>query len=143
MTKAGRNEIARAKKAAALASRAAKKAAAAAARADKKHLALVAREHAKAERAKLAALKRERGLRVPQAYTFTIFDADPSSSGNTNWPSHTGVPIAALAPGIAMDRALQLAARAGYSSGEYRDGDRLWVLVYTPDGRSLKGSITL
>lgn len=70
MTKAERAEIARAKKAAARAASVAKKAAAAAARADKRHLALVAREHAKAERAKLAALKREAG---PRSHTFTVW----------------------------------------------------------------------
>jgi hypothetical protein len=68
------------------------------------------------------------------SYTYTIFDAPPSMSGGTAWPSHENVEVEADSPEEALEVALSEAEIYGDTCDEYDDGYVLYVLVWDADG---------
>ena len=75
-------------------------------------------------------------------YEYTIFDDNPSISGSCSWPSHESVEIRAMSAENALRRALAEARREGKASGEYARGERLWAIVWGPQG-SVQGSVAM
>ncbi len=67
-----------------------------------------------------------------KAFTYTIFDADPSQSGNVAWPSHTQISVEAETADDALEIAL---GEARKNSEDYHDGDELFALVWDARGK--------
>lgn len=77
-------------------------------------------------------------------YTYTIFDSNPTTSGPSAWPTHNGVGIRARALDSAEDRIIRLARREARECGAYRQGDRLWYIIWDDGGViAREGSISL
>lgn len=66
-------------------------------------------------------------------YTYTVFDGPPSACGPCAWPTHTEGALRALSSEGALRRALREARREARRSGQYKQSDRLWVLVWDCD----------
>lgn len=76
-------------------------------------------------------------------FTYTIFDGNPSESGDCAWPSHTGIEIEADNVEQAMESAKTVARQVAKECGQYAHGDRVWVMVYEDSGASHKGSVAI
>jgi hypothetical protein len=61
-------------------------------------------------------------------YTYTIFDADPNSSGDVNWPLHTGVGVETRN----LNHARHAAMEAVYAWGEL--GQTYWFNIWNSEG---------
>lgn len=70
-------------------------------------------------------------------YTYTIFDANPHTSGGTAWPSHTDIEIEAESDEDALEEvrdALSVeSSRLSVSDG-YDVGQRLYALLWDSEG---------
>lgn len=70
-------------------------------------------------------------------YQYTIFDADPDSSSGTQWTSHADIELEADSDeaAVAAVRDLLETEAAGLSEiDEYEVGQRIYALIWTPDG---------
>lgn len=70
-------------------------------------------------------------------YTYTIYDADPQSSGGTEWPTHTERRMVALSDDEAIDKVRNVMSvqAAGLSPADgYEVNQTLHALVWAEDG---------
>lgn len=67
-----------------------------------------------------------------KAFTYTIFDANPSESGNVSWPSHCNVAVEAETADDALEIAL---GEARENSEDYDKGHELFALVWDARGK--------
>ena len=69
---------------------------------------------------------------MTNTYTFTIFDADPQTSGSCAWDAHTDVEIEADDNEEAVEQArdeLEIAACGLCRDDGYNEGQRIYALV--------------
>lgn len=69
--------------------------------------------------------------------TYTIFDADPSDSGDVAWPHASNLP---MPEDMTPEQVLEMHAAEARESGEYRAGDVLWMLVFDDEGEATRFS---
>jgi hypothetical protein len=70
-------------------------------------------------------------------YTYTIYDADPGTSGQCSWPDHDDCEIEADDDDEARDdvrRILESEAAGLSTSDGYEVGQRIYALVWDDDG---------
>lgn len=69
-----------------------------------------------------------------EEYTFTIFDGDPRTSGDTAWPHQSDVCFVAASSEEALHEAKGIAMRDGV------EGDEVWILVWDENGQCVEAT---
>lgn len=70
-------------------------------------------------------------------YTYTIFDADPSTSGPRAWNAHSDIEVEASSDDDAISQVRDILRRAGAgldAADGYEAGQQIFALVWTSDG---------
>ena len=69
-------------------------------------------------------------------YTYTIFDANPATSGPCSWPHEESVEARAKSAHTLEKRIMPRIMREARQCGEYDKGHRIWIIIWNDCGIS-------
>lgn len=68
-------------------------------------------------------------------FTYSIFDSDPNTSGDTEWPGHAHAQLRAADLAAAEERVEEIMSSASYSEDDgYEVGQTVYAIIWDEDG---------